>query len=312
MKIEFMAFCRTVSILGMLGGLSSTLRAQMPKDFSPDNPKAYEEAVAYNKISPDERMRYDQGEALDKAIALYGLATLRHYSATVVSIKPAPAGGGLEIELTTKMALRHKAGEPWYVFDSQPIASRRLHWHWPDARPAPAYVGFEVEAFADERNRVQRISECLGLIAMRRIKPNGPWEILVVRDDASGLSRRELAELAAHGGAKTHYMVLQPDHLNLLGFELEWTAEYGLALSLFRSEYGGDDEDENENHGSDWSGWSLANVAGQHVRPGRDGWQTLKTVLANDYPEKVSLRLLPPGQYIGRSNWLSSGLPWSP
>jgi len=281
MNFRFIAFFRAVSISGLLWGISFTLWAEMPKD-----------------LSPDERTRYEQGEALDKAIALYGLATLRHYSATVVSIKTASTGSGLDIELKTKAALRHEAGKPWYDFESQPIASRSLHWHWPDARPAPACVGFEVEAYADGQDNVQRISKNVspGLVAMRRMTPNGSWEILI----------------ACTMGNKRKYLVLQPDHLNIDGFELEWTAEYGLALSVFQSEYGDGGEDENENHGSNWPGWSLVNIAGQHVRPGREGWERIETITPKQYSDKTSLNLVPAGQYIGDSDWLNPDIPWSP
>ena len=286
---------------GMLGGLNFALQAEIPKSLSPGDRQYYDQVEAYNKFSPDERSRYEHGVALDKTIALYGLATLSHYNATVVSIKPAVGGGGggAEIELHTQTALHNESNCSWSYTVPQPIAPRILHWHWPDARPVPACVSLEVEAYADSKDRVRRIffNVAPGVIAMRRMTPNGPWEVLI----------------AAHAGARGEnkaYLLLQPDHFNLGGFEIEWNAEYGLALSLFQTKYGGGGINENEGDSKNWPGWSVTNLPGSHVRPGRDGWELSKeptTAIARRNIDKATLRLVPARQYIATSDGWDAG-----
>jgi len=157
-------------------------------------------------LSPDEKIRYERGVALNREIALYGLDTLHHYKARVVSIKPAANGSsGAEIELRTQTALVHN-GKSWFDCKEQPIKARTLRWHWPDNRPVPVCPGFWIDAYADADDHVERISLEPGIsdmsiyvVALRKIKADGPWEVCVATSDARD---------------KKSFIALQPDYLN--------------------------------------------------------------------------------------------------
>jgi hypothetical protein len=252
-------------------------------------------------LSADEKTRYERGAALNKEIAHYGLDTLRHYKARVVSIKSAASGkNGADIELRTQTALVHN-GELWFHSKEQPITPRTLRWHWPDNRPVPVCPGFWIDAYADAEDRVQRISLEPGIsdmsiyvVALRKIGLDGRWEICIATSDARD---------------KKSFIALQPDYLNVEDrvFQVEWNAKHGLAISNFRVKYAEGDEGNHESEGQakNWPGWPLANVPGKYVRPGRDGWKgywTLASESNQAWQDGGMVRLIPAAQYIGTSN----------
>lgn len=246
-------------------------------------------------LSQDETIRYERGKALNKEIALYGLDTLRHYKAKVVSIKPAASGSnGSDIELSTQTALVHESGKPWFHCKEQTIKARTLRWHWPDNRPVPVCLGFWIDAYADAEDRVLRISLEPGIsdmyiyvVALRKIRSDGPWEICIATIDSRD---------------KKSFLALQPEYLNFEDrvLQVEWNPKHGLAISNFRVKFAEGDEGNHESEGQakNWPGWPLANVPGKYVRPGRDGWKGYSTVLL----EGGMIRLISAVQYIGTSD----------
>lgn len=288
LKIQFVYPLRTFSLFVMLLGLSKVY-AGTPEDLSPKE-KA---EIAQMDLAPGEKAIYERGVALNKAFALYGLKTFRGYHAEIISIRPAANGAGSEVELRTKLEFTHESGKPWYYGGkSYDIPSRILRLHWPDARPFPFCVGFWVNAYADSKDRVQRISvtpfDYSSIAALRRM-PSGLWEIC----------------MGTGANGKKVYLLLQPDYVDLdCIFEIEWNVKYGLAFGHFGGVYGGGAIVETEGKGKNWPGWPLANVPGRHVRPGRDGWERYETVLdqGRAAPGGVT-RLIPAAQYIAGSDW---------
>ena len=293
------------------------IRAEMPMDLSPQEKERLYIALHERKppeLSKEDKNRYERGIALNKAIAFYGLRTLSHYKAKIVSIKPSPRGIGLEIELQTKSALIHKSGKPWYAFEQHLISPRLLRWYWPNVRPVPASVGLWVDAYADGKDDVQRISinqsicgQDRSVVALRRATPSGLWEFCY--------------EFSIDG--KNIYLLIQPDYVNLFGEEIEWTTKYGLAVSRFvfaEPSIGGSSDIEQEIRDSKGPGWPVANSRGGHVVPGRDGWKTggfglgqAMSQCENSIPtEACMLRVINPGQYIESCNGWDVLRPLSP
>jgi len=288
LKIQFVCPLRTFSLLVLLLGLSK-LCAGAPEDLSPEE----RARIAENGSSwPYREVTYEQGVALNKAIALYGLKTLRRYSAVVVSIKPAAAGSGAEIELRADTFLTHRSNSPWdYVGERRPVPPRTLHWHWPDGHAFPFCIGYRLDAYANVNDQVQRASS--GTIC-------DECSIIAMRTSSKGF--REIC-LGCYINNKKTYFLLQPDHLNIdESIEIEWNVKHGLSIGHFTTPYGGEFVFEGEAGGKNWLGWPLINVPGKYVRPGRDGWQAYRS---------HKLGIIPAKQYLAYPAWdvMHSGPP---
>jgi hypothetical protein len=263
-------------------------------------------------LGPDEKARFERGVALNKEIALYGLKTLRHYKAKVVSIYPATSGTtGTEVELRIQTALVHQRGAPWCTFEQHPTPPQTLRWHWPDSRPVPACIGLLVDVYTDPRDRIQRVSfhDEASITALRKTMPGGLWELCIHWFGGNFV------------GSK--FLVLQPDYVNLAGLygenlHIEWTSKHGLAVSHFTPRnpaIGGPSDLEKEHRSKNWPGFPLVNVPGGYVRPGRDGWKDLETVMKqspNSNWDVKALRLTSPNQFIATSLGWEVQYPWSP
>ena len=304
--------------------------------------------ITLSQLSPEEKVRYERGIALNKEIALYGLNTLRHYKAQVVSIKPAADGTGAEIELRAQTALIHKNGAPWCTFEQRPTSKRTLRWLWRDSHPVPVFAGLWVSAYADAKDNVQRVSQYQEsyITAIRETMPQHFWELCIKtyatpaivcqsfeRDAITSERCRNCSgTLSAHRHQEI-YSLLQPNYVNLAGLvgeglQVEWTVKHGLAISHFTPRnpaIGGDGVMEKENHSKNWPGFALINVAGRYVRPGRDGWQKLGTVFQTPYSKIEggpdvqesywnvrACRLTNPDQFIATSVGWDVLLPWAP
>jgi len=291
------------------------IRADVLKHVSADtNVRLYKALYQHNPpiLSPQDKARYDRGAVLNREIALYGLQILRHYKAKVVSITSPAGTKSSQIELQTQTELVHIGGKPWYFFESRPIEGRTLHWQWTSGHPVPVCEGIWLDAYADSADQVRRVSIQQSIciegftIALRRT-PAGLWE---------------LCEEFEIDGIKRH-LLIQPDHFNLFGGQIEWTAKHGLAVSNFafvEPNTGGEGNSEEELRGLTGPGWELTNVPGKRILPGRDGWDwggfALGRAMADPDPsiseEARMLQVINPEQFIARAKAWDVLSPQSP
>jgi hypothetical protein len=83
-----------------------------------------------------------------------------------------------------------------------------------------------------------------------------------------------------------------PDRINLMSaVDVGWSRQHGLVISIFEAD-GGDAEQESLR--SRDKGLPMANVPGERIQIGRDGWKK-----APDLDHELSKGVVPPKQYIG-------------
>jgi hypothetical protein len=83
-----------------------------------------------------------------------------------------------------------------------------------------------------------------------------------------------------------------PTRINLMpAVDVGWSRQYGLVISMFEADAG---DEEQESLGSRDKGLPVANVPGERIQIGRDGWKK-----APDLNHEQSKGVVPPKQYIG-------------
>jgi hypothetical protein len=144
-------------------------------------------------------------------------------------------------------------------------------------QPVPFAPGIRLEFSADDDGRVTAARYVAAL----------PY----YRKNADGLIE-VLLHVSVGTGKERVWVPTLPDRINLMpGVDVGWSRQHGLVMSIFEAD-GGDEEEESLRTRD--KGLPVANVPGERIQIGRDGWK--KTP---DLDHEKSKGVVPPKQYIG-------------
>jgi hypothetical protein len=187
---------------------------------------------------------------------------------------------------TAKVRIRSEAYNLNDMGDGSQKISKEFLLHWTQTGvPVPFVPGMGLEFTAKSDGQVTA-ARYGGQPGFYRKRPDGLFEVLLcIGMDGHG-ARMPTAGI---------WIRAVPTRLNLnWNPEVGWSRQYGLVISSFHAE-GGSNEGEQEALRRANKGLPVANVPGERIQIGRDGWKKM----SDDIDHERSKGIVPPKQYIG-------------
>ena len=198
------------------------------------------------------------------------------YEGVITAVEKVAGGEGrVRIRATTEYIYENASG--WDREERKVSKECVLRWTRHD-QPVPFLVDMRVSFMARDDGDVTAVMLGETFLPYYRTNSAGLIEVLLLKEMPSG---------------RKVWLRAQPDRINLMPYAtVAWSREYGLVISTF--EAGGSDTEE-ESQREVAKGLPVANVPGERIQIGRDGWKKTPPEFYGD----DSKRVVPPKQYIG-------------
>jgi hypothetical protein len=211
--------------------------------------------------------KYDEGHDV---IGFFGNMRPR-YSGTVTAVDH-------DVEGTALVHIRATKEYRPLGSDGHEVSKKCILRWTRGGQPVPFATGIHLEFAADDD----------GQVTAARYEAALPY----YRKNAAGLVE-VLLHVRVGTGSERVWVRGLPDRINLMpAVDVGWSRRYGLVISIF--EAGGGDEEEESLRARD-KGLPVANVPGERIQIGRDGWKEMPGNLDYERSKVVA----PPEQYIG-------------